>query len=828
VLSHRLAIVIPMHLSPSPVAAPAPGVVRMNSANGGAIAANSAAVVMAPTDNGGVVTGYPLGPAADGQQHLLFFDTFSHEDAADLNLDLVQFSSPVVVDEVRVIPLGASVSMPHMPGGGMRLGATNPTSFKLDFFVNDLSKPGSAAFESLGTLMYSQHQRICLRATRGIPTDGLVLRGTYSTITLAVYGSLSKPARGDAAPAQGTADEAIACQHQADQSLRAVHEEVANHTQPPIDQNLAMPVTNGSRQSVEEDQRSCSRSSRRTRSRSPYSDRRGGTLSPVGRESRSTSRAGSDTHRSSASRRSQTPQERSFEDADQNEKPMASDDQHVAQEEVNEHPAPADDLLEEMSDISDGDIPEVSDAEGVDEAVEEPERAVSVLATPVTVEATEVPVRPEDVEEISDEEAEWSDDGMDMDYGHDWEEPVREFDFAAVETAEWCGPEGLNDRDATEMARLLDDVPEPSSGEWIGLAESLTDLLCERELSEADVRRHERQLRTLVAASVDWRLAMAHEIPTNKTRHIKAGLNFVRTLLSCCHGRVVRTILPDDALNQMLSVAVDGDLSHPMRVVALRTLDESLMAAYCDEEDDWMAKAYRLLAESYRTSVSRVKQSLRPIMAKMAYFSAVKRLTSMANSEGASVPLDAIAAVERGLANRKDFSQPLKQMPVGFSFAESDDMLWEDGGRQVMDLFQTENVLGVLFFVLANDDASKEARHCALRAVEGIANHRRGWRVFRTRPQVTDCLVRFLFSAAENASTAALEETLSALAVKIVVSVVGSEALDRLLHLLDDDLKGEDDGEAVDALQVRPCVSKVLFSVYVLADNSLHDVLPAR
>ena len=70
---------------------------------------------------------------------LLFFDTFSHEAVEELNLDLVQFPSPVVVEEVRVIPLGARVQA-NFPGG-VRLGATNPTRFDLEFFVNDLSSP---------------------------------------------------------------------------------------------------------------------------------------------------------------------------------------------------------------------------------------------------------------------------------------------------------------------------------------------------------------------------------------------------------------------------------------------------------------------------------------------------------------------------------------------------------------------------------------------------------------------------------------------------------------------------------------------------------------
>ena len=36
---------------------------------------------------------------------LLFFDTFSHEAVEELNLDLVQFPSPVVVEEVSELHL---------------------------------------------------------------------------------------------------------------------------------------------------------------------------------------------------------------------------------------------------------------------------------------------------------------------------------------------------------------------------------------------------------------------------------------------------------------------------------------------------------------------------------------------------------------------------------------------------------------------------------------------------------------------------------------------------------------------------------------------------
>ncbi|XP_042220163.1 protein virilizer-like isoform X2 [Homarus americanus] len=124
---------------------------------------------------------------------LLFFDTFSHEVSEKVQLDLVQFPRPVQVTEVRAIPLGARVQA-DFPGG-VRLGATNPSQFEIEFFVNDLSKRGAGTFESVGCLQYNQHGKIHMDFEKKVPTDGLLLRGNYNTITLAVYGHLTKVQR---------------------------------------------------------------------------------------------------------------------------------------------------------------------------------------------------------------------------------------------------------------------------------------------------------------------------------------------------------------------------------------------------------------------------------------------------------------------------------------------------------------------------------------------------------------------------------------------------------------------------------------------------------
>ena len=81
-------------------------------------------------------------------------------------------------------------------GGGNRLGATNPSQFDIEFFVNDLSVNVASTFELLGKFSYNQNECINLECKnddegiRKIPTDGLVLKGCYTTITLAVYGNI--------------------------------------------------------------------------------------------------------------------------------------------------------------------------------------------------------------------------------------------------------------------------------------------------------------------------------------------------------------------------------------------------------------------------------------------------------------------------------------------------------------------------------------------------------------------------------------------------------------------------------------------------------------
>ena len=65
--------------------------------------------------------------------------------------------------------------------------ANNMCSIQLEFYVNDLSRRNASTFVQLGELDFARDEiRFC---PSRVPTDGLLIKGRYSAITLAVYGN---------------------------------------------------------------------------------------------------------------------------------------------------------------------------------------------------------------------------------------------------------------------------------------------------------------------------------------------------------------------------------------------------------------------------------------------------------------------------------------------------------------------------------------------------------------------------------------------------------------------------------------------------------------
>uniref|UniRef100_A0A671UJ73 Vir like m6A methyltransferase associated n=1 Tax=Sparus aurata TaxID=8175 RepID=A0A671UJ73_SPAAU len=128
--------------------------------------------------------------AADTTTELLFLDTFKHQSAELTNVDVVRFPCGVLVTEVRVIPPGIKAHS-NLPDS-RAFGETSPHAFQLELFFNNVTKPNSPSFHRLGSLEYDENKSIVFRPSGKVNTDGLVLRGWYTSLTVAVYGTAER------------------------------------------------------------------------------------------------------------------------------------------------------------------------------------------------------------------------------------------------------------------------------------------------------------------------------------------------------------------------------------------------------------------------------------------------------------------------------------------------------------------------------------------------------------------------------------------------------------------------------------------------------------
>ncbi len=731
--------------------------------------------------------------------------------------------------------------------GGMRLGATNPTDFNLEFFVNDLGKPGAATFESLGTLPYSQHQQIHLCTAKAVPTDGLVLRGMYNTITLAVYGSLCKSTAEQLAAQAGTVAEkqeeekATAENDAAAQELRKEEEEeeeaFSNVVPARPSSSLSSDSYQGRRDPLfqqqqqqqqqqqhyvsngrdSEDDRLSGRSRSHDRSRSPLSDLGAGKS---GRGyNRSGSRTPSERH-SSVSRQSPAPRDGSLPPRE------AENGDYQQQQQLLPPPPTQDDLFEEMSDISDGDIPEVSDKEE-EEAEEKTSEALEATASAPLAQTQhgidsvdeKMVVRPEDVEEISDDEAEWSDDGMDIemavDFGDDWEEPVKIFDFESVDISGELSP-SMSQKAADDLRRKLAEVPAGGTVEWINFVEQIADLLRAEEMSSEEAAELRDVLLSLVRDSLDLNISLKHDLPTDKVRHIKSGLKLVRTLLSC--SRVVsKDLLVEGLQRQLLSFVVDKTLSHSIKLLALQALDASLRTIFAlgqlSEDKMWeetKCQVYEQLTNIYFGAATRMKHSIKAILSKISFFETASafrtKVGTLVNNDDpgqnermSDEICDLGAEIVSIVQSRpRVISQPKKMLPVRFTFRSDFDELYEDPFPFIFDIFSSCNLLECLYALLAKAEASNRLVRLACRMLELVTDSPCGARLLCRHARTSNSLLRFLI-ALSNARDSAENASLSRLVVKVSVAVHASQALMALDNIFQEDLCEEN--AAVELLQ---------------------------
>ena len=672
---------------------------------------------------------------------LLFFDTFSHDAVEELNLDLVQFPSPVVVEEVRVIPLGARVQA-NFPGG-VRLGATNPTRFDLEFFVNDLSSPGASTFETLGVLPYDHNGAIRLDiSSKKIPTDGLLLRGFYNAITLAVYGTLSK-ATAEQLAATNAADKSQPVPTSAggaelvkvggnpdespsngvnkslgDEWQRAISNTAAGQNSyvaswaaaatlqrvpPSTIGNWNEPAYSGSSDATGtsdaggSDRRSVRhhREDRRSGDRGynwPHNGQsRDNSVDRI-RRSHERSRSPRTSELGEGLRRSRTPTSRSpssrlLSPQGRSSSPMISNGhERKSQAAQRTETPPADDIL---SDISEGDIPDVP--------MKDEDSAMT--SDPVVVE--EPAVQGEDVEEVSDEEAEWSDDGdcmnpldFDIDFGEDWVDPIKVFDvFNARTLTERLQHFSLDQKtdDVDNIDGLLQSIGEKNSEdpslEWIEMVEELCGKLHRLNLQNAGL------LNDILKVGLSIEKAMRQPKPPCKVRHLKSSLKLVLKATSC-------GFIADQSVFDQLSHILDSPhTASSLKVIVIKVYDALVDT---DSVDRIKGVFPRLISKLASKESTRVKTSIASLIKKIHFNETLERLDSDDSSELAfslSEVLDQVDEFDASHFKLMKRQQTLKQLCAILNQGK----LQSSKIRQILDRLLDHSV-GLLF--IAGEEAS--------------------------------------------------------------------------------------------------------------------------
>ncbi|RNA35438.1 virilizer, partial [Brachionus plicatilis] len=123
-----------------------------------------------------------------GSQEILFADDFTHN-TTDLHWDHIKFDHAIQIDQIRIIPDNCLIQLSN---GNVHLGTTTPSKFHLDFFSNNLHSMDleSSCLDKLGSLDFEENNRdttLLLKAP-SIPTDWLVIAGSYKSLSITVIG----------------------------------------------------------------------------------------------------------------------------------------------------------------------------------------------------------------------------------------------------------------------------------------------------------------------------------------------------------------------------------------------------------------------------------------------------------------------------------------------------------------------------------------------------------------------------------------------------------------------------------------------------------------
>ena len=193
------------------------------------------------------------------------------------------------------------------------------------------------------------------------------------------------------------------------------------------------------------------------------------------------------------------------------------------------------------------------------------------------------------MEEVSDEEAEWSDDGdcmqpidFDIDFGDDWTDPIKVFDvFNVTHLTQKLSRFTLDSSDFTHQGRQepsdnqswwqsVEDLnSQPPSTEWIESVEELTNSVKVMSVLSQDQR--DVLARTLeVGLCIEK--AMTQPKPPCKVRHLKASLNLLLATVDGRHGG----IFCEEVSHKLLNLFESDHTASSLKLLTLKVFQSAV------------------------------------------------------------------------------------------------------------------------------------------------------------------------------------------------------------------------------------------------------------
>ncbi|XP_023247818.1 protein virilizer [Copidosoma floridanum] len=614
---------------------------------------------------------------------LLFFDTFSHDISEELNLDLVQFPKPVYISEVRIIPLGARVQA-DFPGG-VRLGATNPSQFEIEFFVNDLSKPGASTFESLGGLEYKQNVHIQLECDRKhLPTDGLVLRGWYTTITLAVYGSLTK-------------------------SLSNPQEIPASAAQPPP---CAPPV-------VEEEAPASNAPAVPDQEQEWYYENQAHATTL--QQEAATATPSPPVHVSPVVEPTKAP---AVPEPTKPEGPQWKEQESspVAHKTGKRPSTPPTESLVSLSPESIS----AEEEEGEREQVEEPG----------AVEPFE-PI-------LSDEDVMADDDPPSVDF--DYDNSIQLGELYTISPPDLLELDKYEDKLTEGVAEKLIDIINSlsksvtnfsnASGQeketFVHNCENLCVTLGNFELGDKDLK----SLSLVVDAGLNVEFACSQPQPAYKVRHVKVGVRLAEALCRLPSGPEI--LLEVDAPRKLLSLCMRENVALPVKLAAIRAVDAALISPKIVEEflrvENELYKLTLVMLDSAK--LARLKYALSSLLRKVHVYETLAELQELTELEITELT-NAYAYAQTLMA------QPRRQLPVSAQM-EFEREQNRNPQRHLISYFDHWKLAGRLLLVLCSPDSEVSLIRACRRFLALLAETKDGLLYLLKEVEVTKTLLRVL------------------------------------------------------------------------------------